>query len=298
MNDSGKYRNMCFTLCNYTEEEYNGILNSQYIKYVIIGKETAPTTGMLHLQGYAEFYKQQRFSTVKKICSRMHFQARKGSQKEAIAYCKKEGDFIERGIACRQGRRNDLNNFLAFLADGKSIKWILQNNNINYQQLRFLQLAEPYLYKQKFINRKIIWCYGPTGSGKTHFAKTFTNIEDIYFKDVNSKWWCGYTGQSVVVMDEIRADNIKFSYLLYLFQDLPVRVEYKGGSIPLVADTIILTSPYTPMQLYGGSVENMQQLIRRIAEIKYFNGDNSLSSVRGNSNNLTDDFNLPLCVDL
>ena len=54
MNTSGRYRHIVFTLNNYSEDEYLNILNSEYFKYVIIGKEICPTTGTPHLQGYGE----------------------------------------------------------------------------------------------------------------------------------------------------------------------------------------------------------------------------------------------------
>jgi hypothetical protein len=76
-----RYRNICFTLNNYSEVEYNQILNIDCFKYVIIGKEVSKT-GTKHLQGCGELKSQMRLNKIKKeINDRMHFERRYGNQK-------------------------------------------------------------------------------------------------------------------------------------------------------------------------------------------------------------------------
>jgi len=48
-----RFRNIVFTLNNYTDDEYNNLLNHKEFKYVIIGKEIGEK-GTPHLQRYAE----------------------------------------------------------------------------------------------------------------------------------------------------------------------------------------------------------------------------------------------------
>ena len=52
-----KSKSWCWTLNNYSEEEVQNIQDSVKneklgIKFLIFGKEVAPTTGTPHLQGY------------------------------------------------------------------------------------------------------------------------------------------------------------------------------------------------------------------------------------------------------
>lgn len=49
-----RVKRLCSTLNNYSEEHYEFMKNyaSKWAVYAIIGKETAPTTGTPHLQGY------------------------------------------------------------------------------------------------------------------------------------------------------------------------------------------------------------------------------------------------------
>ncbi len=61
--------------------------------YVCFGIEVAPTTGKKHLQGYVEFKNKLSLNGVRKrlkdISVEMHLEMRRGSQQEAVDYCKK-----------------------------------------------------------------------------------------------------------------------------------------------------------------------------------------------------------------
>ena len=58
------YRNIVFTLNNYSDVEYQNLLNHPLFKYVVIGKEVGESG--THLQGYAELTTQMRFNRIKK----------------------------------------------------------------------------------------------------------------------------------------------------------------------------------------------------------------------------------------
>lgn len=91
-------RNVCFTLNNYIEQDITALneIYETYMSYLIVGREVGEQ-GTPHLQGYFELKKQQRFETLKKRLPRYHLEARKGTAEQAIKYCKKECNFIERG---------------------------------------------------------------------------------------------------------------------------------------------------------------------------------------------------------
>ena len=102
-----RFRNIVFTLNNYSNEEYRSLLDCSMFKYIIIEKETGEC-GTAHLQGYAELNKQTSFKRIKELNNRMYFDRRRVSQKQAIDYWKKDGDFEERGNCRIQGERTDL----------------------------------------------------------------------------------------------------------------------------------------------------------------------------------------------
>lgn len=99
-------RRWCWTLNNYTEVEIVNIqkaAESECVRYVVFGKETAPETKTPHLQGYTEFKSAQRIVQIKKLFAtdRIHLEACKGTALENIKYCKKEGNFWEHGTAAK-----------------------------------------------------------------------------------------------------------------------------------------------------------------------------------------------------
>jgi len=105
-----KKRGFSVTLCNYTEEEYQILTTvSPQVKYCIIGKEIAPTTGMKHLQMYFQFVNAKTLlQAIAYFPKRSHIEVIKGSPNENIIYCSKEKDFYEYGDRPNPGRRTDI----------------------------------------------------------------------------------------------------------------------------------------------------------------------------------------------
>jgi len=90
--------------------------------------------------------------------------------------------------------------------------------------------------------------WGRTGTGKSRRAWNEAG-EDAYGKDPRTKFWCGYTGSKNVIIDEFRG-SIDISHLLRWLDRYPVRVELKGGSYPLMAEKIWITSNIHPQYWY------------------------------------------------
>lgn len=96
---STRSRKWVFTLNNYTEKEF--ILTEKFCKVLCknyrIGKEKGEK-GTPHLQGFFEFKNQITFNSLKKkisqISSKFHIEKMKGTVKQNINYCEKEGDYL------------------------------------------------------------------------------------------------------------------------------------------------------------------------------------------------------------
>jgi hypothetical protein len=88
-------RGYCFTVNNPTQEDYTQ-LEELECKYVVYGREVGEE-GTKHLQGYAYFHTLKSLRQVKKVLPRAHIESQRGSFSQAISYCKKDGDFVERG---------------------------------------------------------------------------------------------------------------------------------------------------------------------------------------------------------
>lgn len=99
-----------------------------------------------------------------------------------------------------------------------------------------------------FVDRCCTVLWGDTGTGKSHRAWESCGIE-AYSKDPRTKFWCGYSGQESVIFDEFRG-AIDIAHLLRWCDKYPVRVEVKGGSVPLSAKKLVFTSNLHPSAWY------------------------------------------------
>lgn len=118
----------------------------------------------------------------------------------------------------------------------------------------------------------VYWLWGESGSGKSRIAKALCT--DTYFKGPDTKWFDGYDGQSMVVINDMRKSTFSFSYLLELFDRYPLRVETKGGSVQLVNKCFVITCSKPPDELWaeiaGSANEAVQQLMRRMTRVVEF----------------------------
>jgi len=116
------------------------------------------------------------------------------------------------------------------------------------------------------------WFWGATGTGKSKLAYEILG-DECYTCLSTGKWFEGYDGHDNVLIDDMRKDFLKFHELLRLLDRHAFRVECKGGSRQFRATQIIITSCYAPDTLFD-TREDIQQLLRRIDEIKEFTDPN------------------------
>ena len=119
------------------------------------------------------------------------------------------------------------------------------------------------------------WFYGPTGSGKSRCAEEM--FPNAYWAMSTGKWWEGYDGQEVVIINDYRKDFCKFHELLNLLDRYPYRVECKGGSRQFTSKTIVITTPLSPEETWENRTsEDLGQLLRRIDNILFFGNGTEL----------------------
>ena len=88
--DGKKHKNWIFVLNNYSDTEYNEIIDIPS-KYKIVGKEVGKQ-GTHHLQGYICFKNARSFNAFKSIIgNRTHIAAAKGDFISNWDYCSKDG---------------------------------------------------------------------------------------------------------------------------------------------------------------------------------------------------------------
>jgi len=286
MAQRSRHRSYCFTDFSievHPKEKIGKLIDK--VKYYIIGKETCPTTGKQHWQGFVSFNNAIEFSSLKKILPGAHIEAAKGTDFDNKKYCGKDSDFVEFGEVPEMGARNDLKDIKKKIIDGKSVTEVVLEDCENYQQIRFAEKI--FEYKQKTVKRDwkphVTWVYGPSGSGKTKLAfekfkdtKYFVSGENITF------FWDGYDGEENVIFDDFRSAHMSLTNLLRVLDRTEFRVNIKGGFRMLAARNIIITSIHPPSSFYRIDDEPVQQLLRRIDEIINLGGTGT--EVGGNTN--------------
>lgn len=286
-----KARSYVFTLNNYTQGEVAIVRNILTdAKYGIFGYEVGES-GTPHLQGYVQFPNPRSFAAVKKLfragdsaASRVHIEVAKTTQ-SAIEYCKKEGRFEEFGdppmtpkekgaaekerwkvnlLLAKKGREDELDPKVQFL-HARTIDYVRQK-----------ELRSRVLVDTEF---KMYWLHGPTGTGKSRMARS--SFPGAYIKSCN-KWWDGYKDHSVVIIDDFdKCHEVLIYYIKIWLDRYPFNAEIKGGSMMIRPRTIIITSNYTPAEIWTDAAGALEPLHRRLTFIDFSNpmhGD--LSSLR------------------
>jgi hypothetical protein len=255
-------RNYCFTINNYTDDDIDCLGNLQ-CRYMVFGMEVG-AEGTPHLQGYLEMSKVVKFETMKKLLPRAHIEARKGPREKARDYCMKDGIYNEKGEWAIQGRRTDLD-ACRLLADDEGMRAVAATCSL--QGIKVAQYHLTYNEVPRDWVPSVHWLWGASGAGKSKKARELTGDDDVYTKSESSKWWDGYDAHTNVIIDDYRNDWWEFTELLSLLDRYEKRIEYKGGWRQFKARMIVITSLYSPEQMYGGGREPLEQLVRRVTEV-------------------------------
>lgn len=267
-------KHWCLTLNNYTQAEYDAVVSAvESLNYLVVGKEVGEG-GTPHLQGYLILKVQKRINQVKVILGtpRVHLEVARSTPIQASDYCKKDGDFFEFGcLPVRKRNRDELaSDFNSRVCAGGAravSEFAGENPGVfgfsGHNLVRNFQQA--FLVPKMRAECVVYWIWGATGVGKSHSA--WAAMPNAYAKEGKHKWWHGYLGEKEVIIDDFGPDSIDIVYLLKWFDKYPCSVETKGGVVGLFAEKFIVTSNFTPEQIYPGHAQ-MPALLRRLKVIE------------------------------
>lgn len=265
---SNKSRDYCYTLNNWTQDEYDRHIAFE-AQYHVIGKEIGKE-GTPHLQCYIYFTNPRSWNAVQKMMPRCHIEPTKGTPKEASDYCKKDGDFIEKGTCPQQGKRTDVEVVREELAMGNGIRGVVRRAT-NLQQIKIAESILKYEEPKRTWKPEVFWYWGLTGTGKSRQAHIDFEGTDFYRKTANTgKWWEGYDAHENVLIDDLDANNFPYKNLLDLLDRYECRIECKNGTRQFLAKKIIITASICAQEMFYHEHQNGAELLRRIDEFRYF----------------------------
>lgn len=241
-------------------------------KYMVFGNESCPETGRMHLQGFVTMNRVYRFKAFKKLVGdQVHIAKAKAS--DAGNYCMKDGDYVLKDSR-KQGRRTDLEEIVVMVNEGKSDKeiakaygrtWVNCKRGIQGYRATMESFDKP---KRKPIP-KVIWLWGATGVGKSHTAMMHTgNPDDVWVSNGDYTYFLGYCYQPVVLLDDLRDEQLTMAKLLRLTDKWPMTVKTFQSWHHWMPEVIYITSPCHPKEMYPRHKGKMDQLIRRCHEIR------------------------------
>jgi len=237
-----------------------------------------------HLHALVQY--SDKFSTTKadyfdledeedEIAYHGNYQGAKDAQ-NVLDYVRKAGDYIEEGLFLTNNQSEVQKRALM----NKEILTVPLNQLVdegkislfNYQQLRTAKMLYTLdsMTVPEYMPKTCLWIYGDTGIGKSRWVRT--NHSGFFNKSQN-KWWDGYNGEGVVLIDDFDHSGQALGHLLKIWADCySFSAEIKGGTIRPVIHTFIITSQYTPHGIWckgedgkTHDVEMRDAILRRFA---------------------------------
>lgn len=293
----------CFTSYEDAEPVFK-----QETAYYCYGRETCPTTGRRHWQGYCVFTNRKRLGEIKKKeNNKWHYEAARGTVAENVAYTKKDGEWKEIGVrpSEKTARATEANarKWLNIRRDAEQGRFNAIESKVYIHHCRALH----YIYEKHQQDRKLnslamgttvgLWIAGPPGVGKSTFIRQQLmgqpdgEIPDVhglrgasggilqgevcsgnslYTKDC-TKWWSGYAHEPYILIEDIDISQKWMSHFLKIWADIhPFQAEIKGGAIKIRPRLVCITSNYMISDIWKPDAdEALYQAINRRFHSEY-----------------------------
>jgi hypothetical protein len=254
MGRSKRTRGWCFTLHNFRAAHVIRLRElgrgNGRAGYVVFGREICPSTRRRHLQGYLYIPNKSTMDGVKSLLGdefrSIHLEPAQGTAIQNRRYCTKDSDYEEYGKLPSQGRRADLDTIKDSIERGVPEEKIADEYFSQWiQYRRSFRAYRDLLRKPKMrVELGVFVLHGEPGVGKTRFVYQFAeSLGEAAFRvpDPELRWFDGYNGQRVVIIDDYRG-AARFEFLLQLLDIYPLQVPVKGGFVWWEPEFIFLTS--------------------------------------------------------
>lgn len=235
--------------------------------------------GLLHIQGCWRFKNPRSWRSVRGFLPPpVHLETCNNYQ-AAVEYCSKEetrvgGLPIEYGVRPTfkgKGKRCDLDAVKDMIKEGKGVTAVAKEHSTTF--VRYHKGIEALAVKLQSEPRTAagnhIWLWGLTGTGKTQYVFDHHECGDIYIKD-NTKWWDGYAGEPIVLIDDFDG-KWPFRDFLRLLDKHKYQGQYKGGYVNINPTHIYITCEFPPHMVNWSMCEQspntLAQVMRRLSVV-------------------------------
>lgn len=262
----------------------------EHYNYIIAGDEVGEKNGRRHFQGFIQFPRVMRWTTVKKLfpwdevhigdcCGRYSYVPDK-----AIEYCKKDGLFIERGEyrdgsaeAAGDGERKRWKSAYDDTKEGNIFGLIDRDPSMLRYYGTLKSFARDYfwhIYKPEAL--KVLdnyWYFGGAGRGKTKMVlekegnklyQITGTIHRFSFSNYDPR------KHESILFNDIRRENIEscLCELKNLSEHKPYQMELKGGDFVQIRPLrVYVTSKYRMKEIVPG--EHLEEFERRFKEVEF-----------------------------
>jgi len=140
------------------------------------------------------------------------------------------------------GQRTDINGAAQAIKRGMShVDVALKHTEVFFKYPKALESFRALVNPSKQRTVQVIFVHGPPRTGKS--LGVLRAFPGCFVKSSPSGvWWDGYTGQDVIVLDDVDKGWISFGDLMSWTDGLPLSVPVKGGMVPAHWDTVVMTS--------------------------------------------------------
>lgn len=243
----------------------------QEMAYLVWERETAPTTGTEHIQGYLRLARRLRFNQVMALLHQTaHIEPARGSEEQNREYCSKDrqgndwgehGDFQPKQ---RQGRRTDLEQVVRAVTEGLPLpeiaaahptEWVKYHAGL-LSLRRYLTMNAPI---SRTVTTMILW--GPTGVGKTHRVRTA--YPNAFVVRPGRDPFGTYSTQTELIFEEFEPEKWTLQQMNCYLDKWATELDCRYFSKQAMWTRVFILSNLNPASWYTQYPEELQAAFRR-----------------------------------
>lgn len=254
---------LTYPRCDWTREDAmraikHKVANSQYI---LVAREA-------HADGYPHIHALVNAKTKLDITNASFFDlgAHHGNYQSAkknldvYRYCtKSDKDFIEDGVFEDNSQRSGQERAAARAVQNRELLTTPLPELVNsgaisiysYKALResVMLYTLDSIVVPEYMPKTCLWIYGGTGIGKSRYVRT--HFPGKFYEKSQNKWWDGYKGQEIVLLDDYDLKGEQMGHNLKIWADCySFTAEIKGGTIRPMITHFVITSQYLPRDIF------------------------------------------------